>query len=113
MRYRIAILALLASLGSPSIAFSAEGVVGATCYAQPICPDCNERGNVCWTVQKFYPGITMIVAKKAIIKQCQKANALDECGNHCGLRQREHYKKYGGCYNQCVEVAYCIYGDNR
>lgn len=75
---------------------TAEGVVGATCWANPI--DKVGGRDVCRSVEeKFYPGVLMAVAKKSMIRDCQRANALD----------------LGDCYKKCSTATYCIYGDNR
>ena len=101
------------------LAFSAsaiaEGVLGATCSAIPVCTDCAGEGNVCRTVKdRFFPGVTMIVALDAVIEQCKRLNALDECGNHCLPEKREEILAgTGTCYSQCESVANCIYLDNR
>jgi hypothetical protein len=97
-------------------ALGADGVIGATCSAEPRCFDCEEKESVCKGVKdKFYPGILMAVAKKAVIKECQSANALDECGNHCDDKTRKERlaQAGGGCHAQCERVATCVYGDNR
>jgi hypothetical protein len=76
--------------------YTAEGVVGATCWANPI--DKIGGRDVCRSVEeKFYPGIIMALAKKSMVKDCQHANALD----------------LGKCYEKCSTATYCIYGDNR
>ncbi len=92
-----------------------DGVIGATCSAAPFCPNCGDRTNVCRSIKdKFYPGILQAVARKAVVKECQEANALDPCGDHCKPEEREsRMKKYGSCYSQCEKVANCMYGDNR
>jgi hypothetical protein len=98
-----------------------EGVVGATCYAKPSCPECmkittNDPApgtNACTHYENFYPGLTMAVAKEHAIKKCQELNALDECGNHCKDGNEVRRKSGGGCYAQCAEKTHCIYGDNR
>lgn len=75
-----------------------EGVVGATCWANPV-HFVNGR-DVCFSVdERFYPGILMVVAKKSMINLCKEKNALDASGGHC--------------YNLCETQSYCIYGDNR
>jgi hypothetical protein len=98
-----------------------EGVVGATCSAKPSCPQCKdittndpEPGtNACKQFEEFYPGLTMVVARKHAIKRCQELNALDECGNHCQSNAKVREKNGGGCYAQCEAKTNCIYGDNR
>lgn len=97
-------------------AFAAEGVVGATCWATPVCPDCKGSQNTCRTVEEtFYPGVLMAVAKDAVIKECQDRNALDYCGDGCSPSKREAVlaAHHGGCYEQCETTAHCLYGDNR
>jgi hypothetical protein len=93
--------------------------VGFRCVARPQCPDCTGGGNVCPGVEEFYPGITMLVAKKNIIYKCQHANGLDYCGGSRGCmklkpeERKRHMERYGGgCYRQCEKVAVCIV-DNR
>ena len=97
-----------------------EQQVGARCRAVPHCPDCGGGGNVCRSVEEFYPGITMLVARRNIIAKCQRANGLDYCGGSRGCvkkpraEQEQHRKQYGGgCYKQCERVAACVYFDNR
>jgi hypothetical protein len=93
------------------------GQVGTKCIAVPRCPDCNGQGNVCRSVEQFYPGATYFLgAKKDMIRRCQQANALDYCGgsrNCVKLRREEqerHRARYGGgCYRQCESVVACAF----
>ena len=89
--------------------------VGVECVALPQCPDCTRAGNVCRGARQFYGGITAIIAKKNIIAECQRANALDYCGGSNGCMkltskdQQKHRTRYGGgCYPQCPRVAKCV-----
>jgi hypothetical protein len=98
------------------------GQVGATCVANPYCPECDGRGNVCRTVKEFFPGITVLAAKRYMIDKCRRANGLDYCGGSYGcVRQKNwtprdgerHRAKYGGgCYKSCDKAVTC-YIDNR
>ena len=78
------------------------GIIGATCEANPIYY--KHGRDVCFSTGKiFYPGLTMVFAKSAIIKECQRLNALD----HSEISGPK------SCYGQCSTISYCIYGDNR
>jgi hypothetical protein len=95
---------------------AAEGVIGATCSAEPQCTNCDGKsGNVCHTIsERFYPGVTQLVARADVIKECQEANALDECGNHCSNAERAAViKKWNNCSSQCEKIAHCLYFDNQ
>lgn len=92
--------------------------VGARCYASPRCPDCNGRGNVCSVVQEFFPGVTVLAAKRFMIDKCRRANGLDYCGgSYQCVRQRgwtpqqgaQYKARYsGGCYKQCDNSVVCV-----
>ena len=93
--------------------------VGATCVATPQCPDCDGRGNVCLSAREFFPGLTVLAAKRYMVQKCRQANALDYCGGSRGCmkksrdEQNRHRARYGGgCYKQCETAIHC-YIDNR
>lgn len=86
-----------------------EGVVGATCESDPKVY-AKIEGEIkeiyCATVEPiFYPGLTMVLAKEATVKECKKRNALDNSGNYPDASST--------CTSRCDEDTYCIYGDNR
>ena len=96
--------------------------VGATCYASPRCPDCDGKGNVCTQTKEFFPGLTVLAAKRYMIDKCRRANALDYCGGsyQCvrqkgwNPQQAQRYREQhgGGCYKQCDTSVVCVL-DNR
>lgn len=91
-------IVIMAALSVMSQVNAEPGVIGATCRSNA--QVYKDGRNMCRNVQgEFYPGILMVVAKKAAIKKCQQLNALDY-GD-------------GKCYPQCKTKTHCIYGDNR
>ena len=98
--------------------------VGATCVASPYCPDCDGGSNVCQSAKEFFPGLTIVLARRYMIDKCKRANALDYCGGSykCVRRKgwtprdsNEYKKRYGGgCWKQCEDPKKIVcYIDNR
>lgn len=117
MAKRIYIAVYMAFCFSGLPALGNDGVIGATCSTHAYCPKSSvDSSNACGNVgPKFFPGVLMLAAKEAIIRECQKANALDYCGAFSqGLDRSTIEEQHGGgCYEQCSEQVLCLYGDNR
>lgn len=79
-----------------SMAASSGDQIGFRCSAYPCTKD--QRGrNVCLGAsEQRYPGVLMIVAKRATIARCKTANALDY-GTQFGK----------SCSGQCADAAQC------
>jgi hypothetical protein len=94
-----------------------SGQIGTMCVAVPQCPDCNGGGNVCRSVEQFYPGATYFLgARKDMTRRCQQANALDYCGGsrNCVRLSRQEQERHrvrygGGCYAQCERSVACAF----
>ncbi len=107
------LIVILFALGCPQPSL-AQGVIGSTCSAALYCPKSNnDSTNACLGIgKKFYPGVLMLVAKSAFVKECQRKNALDYCGAFGGSSNLR--KEYGGgCAEQCKSRVVCLHGDNR
>lgn len=109
-------LAVIAGCGEQSEEMSepkAEGVVGTTCYVQPIIRD-NFGSNVClWPKgnwpgnpqgEMFYAGvINAFNAQDQALRACQEANGLDYGAKF----------ESGGCYAKCKTALSCIPFTNK
>ena len=86
-----------------------QGIVGATCSSYPrvYAKVNNKKRRVpCFSAEeRFYPGISMLLAKSETIRRCKAANALDPAGNYPDAT--------GSCYHRCKVDVHCNYGDNR
>lgn len=82
-----------------------SGVVGATCWSEltvyRVVDGVHEKANCFNTPELFFPGVTMVSAKKTTIRECEILNALD----YSGVKP--------GRYEHCKTDIFCIYGDNR
>lgn len=107
--YYINILIVIGVLISPVSVLAEEGVVGATCSADPqvfATVEGKWQRIYCFRVDDtFFPGITMLAAKKVTIAQCKKNNALDPSGNYRDASDT--------CYDRCEKDSHCLFGDNR
>ena len=114
-RLAIALLALLAaSCGerkkdSSSSVKEEQGVVGTTCYADPVVNATNGGGNVCSRPDSNWPGlergqlfygplVPYFIAKSSALQACHDANALDS-GIELGGKS---------CFKTCDEVVSCL-----
>ncbi len=90
-----------------------EGVLGTSCWAQPIVLDKNDR-NTCFKPDANWPGLTngelfyagligMATAKDQAIDACISANALDY--------GTEYFQ--GGCAQKCRDTVSCLAGTNQ